>query len=455
MSSPDNPDVPEVPRVEELFSRAVVAQLAEQRAQRETFSEVERKLEALERLVTERLGDLTRQLGTDGQLEGRIEQMEEALGSRLNAVERVVRAELDNRLGAMAERLSQVEQSIGSDETGAKLVALEATVRRRLTNLEEAVRADDVPDRLGRLERQLTEGFAGNGGGSVADPAFASRLEALERSVTERLTGVEESLQTNDVARRLGALETQVTDRLGHLEETVRSEEIGRRLKALELALDERSGRIEEFVKAADLEHRIEALGQAVDQRLAELRTSLFAHGDDVPVGPLPPVAAAVKLDDAVNERLAGLEGSLVRLQEDTAARLDALREASMASEAGILERIIAESHVVGAHFQAVRPVVEAAVAARPEIEQALFEVRKLADAARSAAAELVAGVAGPPAPQPEDSSGPYRVETLAEAAAAAATDGDHEEPADSVFQPPEETPIPDRRFGILPRRDR
>jgi hypothetical protein len=156
-----------------------------------------------------------------------------------------------------------------------------------------------------------------------------------------------------------------------------------------------------------------------------------------------------------VNERLAGLEGSLVRLQEDTAARLDALREASMASEAGILERIIAESHVVGAHFQAVRPVVEAAVAARPEIEQALFEVRKLADAARSAAAELVAGVAGPPAPQPEDSSGPYRVETLAEAAAASATDGDHEEPADSVFQPPEETPIPDRRFGILPRRDR
>ena len=123
-------------RVDELFSRAVVAQLAEQRAQRETFAEVERKLEALERLVTERLGDLTRQLGTDGQLEGRIELMEETLGTRLNAVERVVRAELDNRLGAMAERLSHVEQSLGGDETGAKLVALEATVRRRLTNLE-------------------------------------------------------------------------------------------------------------------------------------------------------------------------------------------------------------------------------------------------------------------------------------------------------------------------------
>jgi hypothetical protein len=444
--------VPEVPRVEDLFSRAVVAQLAEQRAQRETFAEVERKLEALERLVTERLGELTRQFGTDGQLEGRIELLEETLGTRLNAVERVVRAELDNRLGAMTERLSQVEQSIGADETGPKLVALEATVRRRLTNLEEAVRSDDIPDRLGRLERALAEGFAGSNGSMVTDPAFASRLEALERAVTERLTGVEDSLQSSDVARRLNALETSVADRLGHLEETVRSEEIGRRLKSLELALDERSGRIEEFVKAADLEHRIEALGQAVDQ----LRGSLVSSGGEGPDGPLPPLlAAAAPMDEAVKERLAGLEGSLVRLQEDTAARLDALRDASMASEAGILERIIAESHVVGAHFQAVRPVVEAAVAARPEIEQAVSEVRKLAEAARQAAADLTAGVAGPPAPPADDSSGPYRVETLAEAAAAATSDRDEEEPADSVFQPPEETPIPDRRFGILPRRDR
>lgn len=441
--------MPDVPRVEDLFSRAVVAQLAEQRAQRETFAEVERKLEALERLVTERLGDLTRQLGADGQLEGRIELMEETLGTRLNAVERVVRAELDNRLGAMAERLSQVEQAMGADETGPKLVALEATVRRRLTNLEEAVRSDDIPDRLGRLERTLTEGFAGNGG-SMVDPAFASRLEALERAVNERLTGVEDSLQSNNVARRLNALETSVADRLGHLEETVRSEEIGRRLKSLELALDERSGRLEEFVKAADLEHRIESLGQVVDQ----LRKALATQGAEGPGGPTPSVVPA-PVDDAVKERLAGLEGSMARLQEDTASRLDALREASLASEAGILERIIAESQTVGAHFQAVRPVVEAAVAARPEIEQALFEVRKLADAARQATADLTAGVAGPPAPSSDDPSGPYRVETLAEAAAAAAAERSEEEPADSVFQPPEETPIPDRRFGRLPRRDR
>jgi hypothetical protein len=128
-----------------------------------------------------------------------------------------------------------------------------------------------------------------------------------------------------------------------------------------------------------------------------------------------------------------------------------------MASEAGILERIIAESQVVGAHFQAVRPVVEAAVAARPEIEQALAEVRRLADAAREAAAELMAGVLpGPSAAASADGdpSGPYRVETLEEAAASVA-ETPEVEAADSVFQPPEETLIPDRRFGILPRRDR
>ena len=114
-----------------------------------------------------------------------------------------------------------------------------------------------------------------------------------------------------------------------------------------------------------------------------------------------------------------------------------------MASEAGILERIIAESHVVGAHFQAVRPVVEAAVAARPEIEQALAEVRRLAELAQAAAAGIVAE---PPAEG--DPSGPYHPASLEATAEQAAAD-----PADSVFRAPEETPIPDRRFGI--RRDR
>jgi hypothetical protein len=462
MSTADTSDAPEVPRVDELFNRALVAQLAEQRAQRETFAEVERKLEALERLVIDRLGELTRQLGTDGQIEGRIDLMEETLGTRLAGVERAVRADLENRLGSMADRLGQVEQSLVADDTATKLLALESTVRRRLTNLEEAVRSDDIPDRLGRLERALAEALGGGEAGPIShDPSLALRFDTLERSVADRMTGMEDSLRDHDVGRRLAALEASVGERLSELEDTVRSEEIGRRLKSLELALDERSGRIEEFVKTADLEHRIEALAEAVDDRLAEMGTSLAGVANDAGVGGpageggLVVERVITKVDDSVGERLAGLEGSLQRLQEDTVARLDELREAGIASEAGILERIIVESHVVGAHFQAVRPVVEAAVAAGPEIEQALAEVRRLAQAAREAAADLLAGVAGPPEPTEPDSSGPYRVESLEEAAATAVAEGDAIEAAESVFQPPEETPIPDRRFGILPRRDR
>ena len=454
MTSPENPDVVEgMPRVDELFSRAVVAQLAEQRAQRETFAEVERKLEALERLVTERFGELVRQLGTDGQLEGRIELLEQTLATRLAGLERVVRAELDNRLGAMAERLHQIEQSLAGEDTGARLIALEATVKRRLGNLEEAVKLDELTDRLGRMERTLTE-LVDVDTGALVDPALGGKLEALERAVTERLGGLEESFRNNDVVRRLDTLEAVMADRLGHLEETVRSEEIGRRLKSLELALDERSGRIEEFVKTSDLEARIESLARAVDDQLAELRSSLAGGAPIAPGEAGEPGAVVRALDDTLSARLTGLEGSLRQLQEDTATRLDDLRTAGIASEAGILERIVAESQVVGAHFQAIRPVVEAAVAARPEIESALAEVRHLAEAARDAAADLLSGVAGPPAPTDGEPSGPYRVEELQEAAESAVEKSEGEE-ADSVFQPPEETPIPERRFGLLPRRDR
>jgi hypothetical protein len=456
MTSPENPDLSDgMPRVDELFSRAVVAQLAEQRAQRETFAEVERKLEALERLMTERLGELTRQLGTDGQLESRIELLEQTLGTRLSGFERVVRAELDNRLGAMAERLHQVEQSLAGEDTGARLVALEATVKRRLGNLEEAVKLEELTERLARMERTLGE-IAGVDPLSGGEPALGSRVTGLETTMSDRLTGIEDMLRGNDMTRRLDALETAMADRLGHLEETVRSEEIGRRLKSLELALDERSGRIEEFVKTADLEHRIEALAHAVDDQLAELRSSLAVGGSAGSGGPAGPAERTVAstLDETVSLRLSGLEGSLRELQEDTATRLDEIRQAGIASEAGILERIVAESQVVGAHFQAVRPVVEAAVAARPEIEQALAEVRSLAHAARDAAAELMAGVGGPaPVPTDEEPSGPYRVEELQQAAAEA--DVAKKEAEDSMFQPPEETPIPDRRFGLLPRRDK
>src|SRR5439155_2754110 len=122
-------------------------------------------------------------------------------------------------------------------------------------------------------------------------------------------------------------------------------EEVGRRLKSLELAFDERSGRIEEFVKTADLERRIERIGEAVDERLGELRSSLaeVAPAPAPAAGPGGGVsrpskrsaAAPGAMDEAIIQRLSGLEGSLKRLQEDTSSRLDDLRAASIASEAG------------------------------------------------------------------------------------------------------------------------
>ena len=443
MTSPENTDLPEgMPRVDELFSRAVVAQLAEQRAQRETFAEVERKLEALERLVTDRLGELTRQLGTDGQLEGRIELLEQTLGTRLAGVERVVRAELDNRLGAMAERMHQVEQSLAGEDTGARLMALEATVKRRLGNLEEAVKLEDVTDRLGRMERTLTELLGADSG--VVDPALGGRLEGLEQLVADRLAGLEEGLRGNDVVRRLDTLETSVADRVNHLEETVRSEEIGRRLKSLELALDERSGRIEEFVKTSDLETRIEALAHAVDEQLAELRTSLAGGGPITPLEPGESGAVARALDETLSARLTGLEGFATsaagghrRPARRPADGRHRLRSRHPGTDRGRVAggRRPLPGDPPGGGGGRDRP---------PEIESALAEVRQLAEAAKEAATELMSGVAGPPVPPPTDGepSGPYRVEELQKAAESAA-DEVSQEAEDSVFQPPDAYPRP------------
>ncbi|MGH8991126.1 MAG: hypothetical protein ACRDZ7_06320, partial [Acidimicrobiia bacterium] len=78
-----------VPRVDELFSRAVVAQLAEQRAQRETFTELERKVERLEALMSTRFSDMSRLLRS-GEVEMRLEVLEEEISGRFNRIEQTL-----------------------------------------------------------------------------------------------------------------------------------------------------------------------------------------------------------------------------------------------------------------------------------------------------------------------------------------------------------------------------
>ncbi len=408
-----------------------MAQLAEQRAQRETFAELERRLEGLEHLVTERLTELSRLLRS-GEVELRLELLEEEFAQRFSRLEAALKGEVEGLKGEVEGRLEAIGQSMGE----------------RLGRVEEAVRADTVSPRLLELEQQISErmgtleGLVGTGELSVAQRLglleekvvsddVVPRLAAAERQLTERLIGLEDSLAGGtDVGGRLAALEATLEQRFGNLEEQVRSDDIGQRLKSLELTVDERSSRLEEFVRTTDVEQRLETLTQSVEQGLDDLKAGLPAVAAAAAGGGVDDQRLAA-LDQAVSYRLTGLEGSFRQLEGLIATKLDAIAEASVAAEAGILERIIVESQVVGAHFQAVRPVVEAMATAGPDLEAALVELRRLAETART------------PAEQPSNYHG-AQIEHR---------EGDEE---DTVFLPPEETPIPDRRFGgIIPRRDR
>ena len=455
-----------VPRVDELFSRAVVAQLAEQRAQRETFTELERKVERLEALMSTRFSDMSRLLRS-GEVEMRLEVLEEEMSSRFNRVEQALAAAGGGGGGleSLAERLDRLEDALRSDDAGRRLASLELSITERLGHIEESVRAEDQRARLETLERELAERVARleelvrerEPVGSLSDMemALTLRLEALESQLTTGLRRLDEVAAgdgggpgTSEMARRLEALEGALGERFGHLEETVRSEDIGRRLKQLELSIDERSGRLEEFVRTSEVERRLEELAQSMDERSTrveelaragdlERRLEELARGVDERLGELRAAVEAARkpderveaLDQSMGYRLTRLEGTLRRMEEHTAAHLERLAEASAAAEIGILERIIAESQVVAAHFDSVRPVIEAAALAGPELENALSELRRLARAAANG--EPTGGHPALDLTRDEDSP-------------------------EELFLPPEETPIPDRRFGgLLPRRER
>lgn len=457
-----------VPRVDELFSRAVVAQLAEQRAQRETFTELERKVERLEALMSTRFSDMSRLLRS-GEVEMRLEVLEEELSGRFNRIEQTLATSGGGAgLESLVERLDRVEDALRADDAGRRLASLELSIAERLGHLEESVRGEDQRARLETLERELADRVARleelfrerEPAGNLVDmeAGLTGRLEALEQQLAAGLRHLDEAGVAGggagpgsaEMVTRLETLEGVLGERFGHLEETVRSEDIGRRLKQLELAIDERSGRLEEFVRTSDVERRLEELAQSmeersgrlealaqtgdlerrleelatqVDERLADLRSAIEATQK--------PDDRVDALDQAMGYRLTRLEGTLRRMEEHTATHLDRLAEASAAAEVGILERIIAESQVVAAHFASVRPVIEAAASAGPELENALIELRRLARSAGNG-----------------ESTGSHPALDLSNAS--------DEDNAEELFLPPEETPIPDRRFGgLLPRRDR
>lgn len=168
---------------------------------------------------------------------------------------------------------------------------------------------------------------------------------------------------------------------------------------------------------------RMSGIERALGEGLASLRNEVLESTE----------RRLQAIEDTIGTRLVAMEGSVRKLQEETHDRLDDLRDTHLAAEAGILERIIAESQVVGAVFEAVRPAVEAAAQVGPELENTLEELRQIVEDVQATT---------------DGSESPYSADELN------APHEDAEEHQD-LFLPPEETPIPDRRFGILPRRDR
>jgi hypothetical protein len=287
------------------------------------------------------------------------------------------------------------------EELRARLDALDTHLEQHLGRLGEEL-TGDLRQRLVSLEHGLSQRLARLEGALSAEDIEMKRLAALEQRLGQRLSRLEEALAGGELEKQVAALDQGLGQRMSRLESAVRGGETDWRLVALEMSMAQRLARLEAALRPGDTERRLAALEEAVERCLAELRSSV------------------------------------TRLQDVTVTGLDELREASLAAEVGILERIVAESQVVGARFEAVRPVVDVVVQTHPELELAAAELRRLAAASSPPPAEVdvEAGEADWAA-----GADPFTQEEGA--------GGDTE-----IFLPPEETPIPERRMrSLLPRR--
>ena len=357
------------PRVGELFQQAVQAQLKEQQAQRESIAEFSRRLEISERLMTDGLG---------------------AIAKVLNASE--------HALEHLAERLTRLEEAVKAAPSSPDHEFSEAALNRieaAETVLAERIAGLDPGKQLGALEQ---------------------RMAALEAALTQRS---DPGKQLGAIDQRMAALEATVSEKLEAVWHSV-SGGVEMLAKNMEMAGERYSDALEEArlsremmrTRLTDLEGSVRNFEEQTSQHMVELRD---AH--------VTTEAHLVELRGAT----AATESQLTELRDASAAteaQLVELRDASVAAEAGILERIILESQTVATHFETVRPAVEAAANAAPELETTLNELRELAE--RVAEADT-------------GETGPYSAEDLL-----APLESDEGNP---LFQPPEETPIPERRF--------
>jgi predicted nucleic acid-binding Zn-ribbon protein len=399
--------MPEAPRIDELLERAVAEQVAEQRGQREAFEEISKRLEVLEGAMGQGLSDLA---GSDQQADKHLEAIEGALDERRSEI-----ASLSTDLSGLKDETGRlVEELRQSLSEGLLLEASQVEeLRQRLDAVDDA-----LDERLGRL----SEAVSGD---------LRQRLLALEHGLSQRLSRLEGSLSAEDMEmKRLSALEHRLGQRLGRLEEVLAGGQLEKQVAALEEGLGHRMSRLESAVRGGETDWRLVALETALAQRMARLEAAIRPGDTD---------RRLASLEEAVARSIAELRSSVGRLQQVTVAGLDDLREASTAAEVGILERIVAESQVVGARFEAVRPVVDAVARSHPELEGAVAELRRLA-------------ATSTPAPDPLEAAGWEAEEEAPDPFA----DERPETEEGEIFLPPEETPIPDRRLrSLMPRRER
>lgn len=302
-------------------------------------------------------------------------------------------------------RRLEVSERLMTDGLGAIAKVLGAS--------EHAI--ERLGDRLGRVEEVISATAAP---GPELSAAATQRLDACEAALIERIDALDVTSRMEVMAERLAALELAVTERLETVWKTV---SVGVETLAQSV---ETTG--ERYTQALD-EARLSR--EALRNRLTELEGSVKKFEEQAAAHMLQLQEASSTTAAHLVELRGATATTEVQLQElreasaATEAQLVELRDASVAAEAGILERIILESQTVATHFETVRPAVEAVVTAAPGLETTLSELRDLAERVGH-----------------DDSgeTGPYS------AAGLLAPLDEEEHP---IFQPPEETKIPDRRF--------
>jgi hypothetical protein len=303
-------------RVDSVLNRAVVEQLAEQRALRDALRSVESRLEALERSV----GDRTASLGSG------IQALRDSVGSAEEHTAEIVADLADRQIDLIGLRIDSLSGAVASlqsrfdDLGGARLDGLRDAIAATITNQIEASR-DTVLSALVAREQLTNEHL---------DSHRQAVLSGIGR-LTETISNVATAADARADRHLDGVLNSQAQ-------------------------LDERQ------VARAD------ALRDAVLGAVEAVRESVVGaqeHGDR-------------RQSDRVDRLGESLRSAQSSTADVLSARLEAVRDAVSGAETRVVERVAAEGEVTGALLESLRPSVESIVrsAVSTEVDRAVLDIR-------------------------------------------------------------------------------